>query len=110
MSAASNPDSAPKGSGMDCDTCTTLIAQGRTESGPVHCRRCHSTWTGNEAQHCTRCHTTFSSISAADSHRYRKLPDGVSEDRCVAPDPADGWREKRPGVWTNAAEWVGLAS
>lgn len=90
---------------MDCNTCEHLRTHGRQNGGAIHCRECHQTWTGNDAQHCKRCHRTFSAISAADAHRYRRLPDGTTEDRCVDPAVTDGWREKRPGVWTDAAEW-----
>jgi hypothetical protein len=92
----------------ECATCADRHANGRPGNGPIHCRTCHGTWTGNEAQHCVRCHHTFSSITAADSHRYRRLPDRRIEDRCIEPALTEGWREMRPGVWTDAAVWAGV--
>lgn len=95
---------------MDCDTCQHRLTHGRADRDPIHCRTCHSTWTGNEAQHCVRCHHTFSAVSSADAHRYRRLTGGTFEDRCIDPAITDGWREKRPGVWTNADTWAGVAA
>lgn len=93
---------------MSCDLCAERQAKGRPDRDPrIHCRRCHATWTGVEAQHCVKCHHTFVGITAADEHRYRRLPGNLTEDRCIDPATADGWREKRPGVWTNAREWAG---
>jgi hypothetical protein len=90
----------------ECQTCTDRKANGRPSGAPIHCRHCHATWTGNEAQHCVRCHHTFSSSSGADTHRYRRLVAGGTEDRCI--DPAvERWRQMRPGVWTNAEAWAG---
>lgn len=93
----------------DCQTCDDRRINGRSGTGPIHCGTCHQTWTGNEAQHCVRCHHTFSAISTADSHRYRRLPDNRNEDRCIEPALTEGWREIRPGVWTDSAEWSGPA-
>ena len=92
----------------NCTDCARLAATGRREVDPVHCQKCHATWTGNEAQHCTKCHRTFSGVSSSDHHRWRKLPDGTTEDRCIDPAVTDGWREKRPGVWTDGATWAGI--
>lgn len=94
---------------MTCATCDWRLVNGRASTDPIHCRTCHATWTGNEAQHCTRCHHTFVGIGAAEAHRYRRLSDGRNEDRCIDPAVTDGWREKRPGVWTNSDRWVGLS-
>jgi len=87
---------------MDCETCVRRLTSGRSHlTDPVHCRRCHLTWTGNEAQHCVVCHRTFATITAADAHRR-----GVEH---IDPAVTEGWREKRPGVWTNSAAWAGMA-
>lgn len=92
----------------ECATCIDRRENGRPSGGPIHCSRCHATWTGNEAQHCVRCHHTFSSITGADRHRYRRLVGNRTEDRCIDPATTEGWREMRPGVWTDAALWTGV--
>lgn len=91
-----------------CDTCADRRLNGRKDGAPIHCGDCHQTWTGNEAQHCTKCHRTFSTIAVADAHRFYKV-DGVVVDRCIDPSVTEGWREKRPGVWTNSEQWAGLS-
>lgn len=85
-----------------CRLCARLATQGRGNVDRIHCRKCHGTWTGVEAQHCVRCHHTFANITAADSHRYYR-EDKTYVDRCVDPAITPGWRERRPGVWTDAA-------
>ena len=76
-----------------CPACAQLKERGRSRmSDPIHCVRCHRTWTGMTAQHCVLCHQTFASLSAADIHR-------AVGDPCVDLDEP-GWVEKRPGVWT----------
>jgi hypothetical protein len=81
----------------DCPECINLLLRGRSKTtDPVHCGKCHKTWTGNEAQHCVTCHFTFTTIAAADAHRYPDWSDHVD------PSITEGWREIRPGVYTNA--------
>ena len=76
-----------------CTICDHQRAYGRGDRDPIHCRDCHRSWSGVEAQHALCCHLTFTTADAADDHRRA--------DHC---DPAatPGWRERRPGVWTNA--------
>lgn len=94
---------------QSCEICAHLRAYGKTNTpGEIHCRHCHGSWSGVEAQHCVTCHRTFVNIRAADAHRglvtdgRRKYRDGP----CIAVEGVDGWREKRPGVWTNSREWT----
>src|SRR4051794_37479940 len=90
-----------------CPDCARLRKRGRNDRDPIHCRSCHRTWSGVEAQHCVRCHMTFSSITAADHHRYRRLPNGATDDCCIDPPATEGWRELRRGVWTDSERWDG---
>ena len=50
---------------MSCELCADRLINGRASGDPVHCRTCHATWGGNEAQHCVVCHKTFTGIGAA---------------------------------------------
>ena len=76
-----------------CEVCDHTKANGRQSlSDPIVCRRCHSSWTGTEAQHCVTCHLTFTSITSADKHLTK-------QGRHLVPDPTAGWVESRPGVW-----------
>lgn len=90
---------------MDCDACTDRLTRGRKGTDPIHCRTCHQTWTGNEAQHCVICHMTFNGIVPADHHRNHRVKDAAGKaryiQRCIDPSVTDGWREVRPGVWTD---------
>ena len=83
---------AARGLAEECTECARLRKRGRSDRDPIHCTRCHLTWTGVEAQHCVRCHHTFASISAADDHRHGRT--------CVDPATTEGWHQKRPNVWT----------
>lgn len=76
-----------------CASCDRVQRYGRSGNGPIHCIRCHLTWSGTEAQHCPTCHHTFASIFAADHHRTRNGD-------CTDPAITAGWHEKRPNVWT----------
>jgi hypothetical protein len=96
----------------DCATCADRLVNGRADRDPMHCRECHAEWTGLEAQHCLGCHHTFVGIGAADSHHRRPLL-GYERSRhdaayCLDPTVTPGWREKHPGVWTDAEPWDGL--
>ena len=86
---------------MTCTECERLLQRGRNSTDPIHCRQCHQTWTGNEAQHCVKCHQTFVGIRAADEHRYHKQANGTLQDQCWNVSSRAPWRESRPGVWTN---------
>lgn len=82
---------------LACDTCLDLRANGRRSTGgPIHCRDCHQTWTGNEAQHCTRCHTTFATIADADGHHHQKPRIAPSVGRRRHANPSDAYRQPNP--------------
>ena len=90
---------SPESDEGNCTRCTDRKQHGWQTGTPFHCHTCHSDWTGQNAQHCTGCHRTFSSISAADSHRWKR-PKGEPNGVCLDPVTTDGWHEKRPNVWT----------
>jgi hypothetical protein len=74
----------------DCPTCKDRKLHGG-DGIHNHCNRCHGDWSGREAQHCVRCHWTFPGIIVADRHPCGRDLATVA-----------GWREIRPGVWTDA--------
>jgi hypothetical protein len=76
----------------NCHTCVDRKENGRkSEKDPIHCHRCHGSWTGNEAQHCVVCCTTFYSIKHADLH--------VGKGGHIDPRTTADWFENRPNVW-----------
>lgn len=87
---------------MTCETCDDRLVHGRKDGSPIHCRTCHLTWTGNEAQHCVVCHRTFNGLAPADKHRYHRMSDKRVMDRCDNPEITPGWRQVRPNVWSDA--------
>lgn len=72
----------------DCSECQHLRPRGRPDLGlPVHCNKCHRTWTGNAAQHCLGCHRTFANQFSAEKHPCGK-------------DAMDAFETVREGVWS----------
>ena len=84
--------------GMTCEACEHRRQFGRGDQEPIHCSDCHQSWGGVEAQHCVNCHVTFTNVLAAEAHEQWLRDEGWI---CHPVVGAEGWRERRPGVWTN---------